>query len=99
MADISITHTEANGEGRYEARATGHADAGEITYSRVTESLIIADHTFVPASLRGLGIAQALVARLIADARTRGERIVPLCPFVRAHAEKHRKDLADVIQW
>ena len=99
MADIDIVHHESNGKGRHEARVKGQAEAGELTYSRVTKTLIIADHTFVPSSLRGLGVAQALVARLIADARAGGERIVPLCPFVRAHAQKHREDLADVIQW
>lgn len=99
MAEITIFHSEGQSKGRYEARAGGHEDTGVVTYSRVSGSLIIADHTFVPTSLRGLGVAQALVSRLIADARLRGERIVPLCPFVRAYADKHRKELADVIQW
>ena len=99
MAEIDISHEETKGKGRYEARVKEQAEAGELTYSRVTETLIIADHTFVPSSLRGLGVAQALVAGLIADARVGGERIVALCPFVRAYAQKHREELADVIQW
>jgi len=99
MTGIGISHNETNGKGRYEARIKGQAEIGQLTYSRVTETLIIADHTFVPASLRGHGLAQALVTRLIADARKQGERIVALCPFVRAHAQKHREELADVIQW
>ena len=35
----------------------------------------------------------------IRDTRAQGQRILPLCPFVRAHAQKHREELADVIQW
>jgi predicted GNAT family acetyltransferase len=99
MAEITISHTAGQSKGRYEAQVAGHQDTGEVTYSRVSGSLIIADHTFVPTSLRGLGVAQALVSRLIGDARLRGERIVPLCPFVRAYAAKRHEELADVIQW
>lgn len=99
MTGVEVSHNEINGKGRYEAHVEGAAEVGELTYSRVSETLIIADHTFVPSRLRGRGIAQALVTRLISDARSRGERIVPLCPFVRAYAQKHSEELADVIQW
>ena len=50
---------------------------------------IIADHTGVDDSLRGLGVGKALVERLIADARSEGFTIVPLCPFVLAQYRKH----------
>ncbi|WP_420006497.1 GNAT family N-acetyltransferase [Arenibacterium sp. LLYu02] len=49
------------------------------------------------ASMRGQGIAVALVERLVADARERGQRIVPLCPFVRSQALRH-PDWVGVIQ-
>ncbi len=99
MADLAITFTETETKGRYAATATGIEGEGELTLSKVTPTLIIADHTFVPDTMRGLGVARALAERLIADARAKGQRIVPLCPFVRAHAMKHRAELADVIQW
>lgn len=99
MPDLTITFTETETKGRYAATAPGAAGEGELTLSKVTDRLIIADHTYVPDSMRGMGVAKALAERLIADARAKGQRIVPLCPFVRAHAMKHREALADVIQW
>ncbi len=94
-----ITYQDSETKGRYAARLPGVAGEAELTLSKVSEILIIADHTSVPDSMRGTGVARALVERLIADARAKGQRIVPLCPFVRAHAMKHREALADVIQW
>ncbi|WP_138467637.1 GNAT family N-acetyltransferase [Poseidonocella sp. HB161398] len=99
MPEPVITYTETETKARYAATVEGVEGEGELTLSKVTPSLVIADHTAVPDTMRGLGIARALAERLIADARARGQRIVPLCPFVRAHAMKHRDELADVIQW
>ncbi|WP_417720685.1 GNAT family N-acetyltransferase [Salipiger sp.] len=99
MTDPVITYHDTPTKGRYAATIEGIAGEGELTLSKVSPTLIIADHTAVPDSMRGMGVAQALVARLIADARAAGRKIVPLCPFVRAHAERHRAELADVISW
>lgn len=99
MTDLKITYTETDTKGRYAATQEGVDGEAELTTSKVSPTLIIADHTGVPDSMRGLGVGRALVERLVADARTRGQRIVPLCPFVRAHAQKNREALADVIQW
>lgn len=99
MTSITISKTEDQGKGRYEAYIENTTGAGEITYSRISRNLIIADRTFVPSSLRGLGVARALVTVFIADARLRGERIVPLCLHLRAYAASHFEELSDVIQW
>lgn len=99
MPALSITRTDSTSKARYEARVPGIEGVGELTLSKVSGTLIIADHTSVPDSLRGHGVASALVERLIADAREAGQRIVPLCPYVRARAQKHRAAWADVIQW
>ncbi len=99
MTEVKIIYTETETKGRYAATQSGVEGAAELTTSKVSPTLIIADHTVVPDSMRGLGIGRALVDRLIADARAKGQRIVPLCPFVRAHAQKHREELADVVQW
>ena len=97
MDTFPITRTDTESKARYVATVDGQE--GELTISKVTPTLIIADHTGVPDTLRGRGVARALADRLMADAREAGQRIVPLCPFVRAYAEKHREALADVIQW
>ncbi|ABI93389.1 N-acetyltransferase (plasmid) [Roseobacter denitrificans] len=99
MSDIEITRTDTDSKARYGATIAGVEGEGELTISKVSDSLIIADHTGVPDSMRGMGVAGALVDRLLADARAAGQRIVPLCPFVRAYAQKHREEVADVIQW
>lgn len=95
--DIQVSLTEADGKGRYEARVAGHDEAGELTFSRVNSELIIADHTGVPDALRGMHVGQALVERLVADAREKGFKIIPLCPFVRAQYQRH-PEWADVMQ-
>jgi len=99
MTDLKITYTETETKGRYAATQDGMEGEAELTTSKVSPTLIIADHTAVPDSMRGRGVGRALADRLIADARSKGQRIVPLCPFVRAHAVRHREKLADVIQW
>lgn len=99
MSDVNITRSDTDSKAGYATRVEGIAEEGELTISKVTPKLIIADHTFVPDSMRGLGVARQLADRLIADARAAGQRIVPLCPYVRAQTMKHRDDWADVIQW
>jgi len=47
--------------------------------------------------MRGRGIAAALAEHLVTEARAKGQRIVPLCPFVRSQSLRH-PDWADVIQ-
>ncbi|MBT9382956.1 N-acetyltransferase [Pseudooceanicola sp. CBS1P-1] len=99
MTDPLITYTETDSKARYAATVEGVEGEGELTISKVSPQLIIADHTAVPDRMRGLGIARALALRLFADAREKGQRIVPLCPFVRGYAMRHREETADVIQW
>jgi predicted GNAT family acetyltransferase len=79
--------------GRYVVRRDGHE--AELTYSIASPSLIIADHTGVPDAFRGQGVGNALVERLVADARAEGVKIVPLCPFVNRWRARHA-DWADV---
>lgn len=99
MTTLTITYSESDTKARYGARIEGILAEAELTVSKVSPNLIIVDHTFVPNEMRGKGLAKALAEQVIADARKHGQRIVPLCPFLRAYATKHKEDLADVIQW
>ncbi|WP_227284286.1 GNAT family N-acetyltransferase [Boseongicola sp. H5] len=90
-----IAREIAGSKGRYVLQQDG-AEA-ELTYSIASPTLIIADHTGVPDALRGTGAGEALVERLVADARAEGVRIVPLCPFVKSQFRRH-PDWADVFQ-
>lgn len=97
--NVDVTYSESDTKARFGASVRGFASAAELTVSKVTPELVIADHTYVPDELRGRGLAQTLILHLIADARTKGQRIVPLCPFVRAYAQKRQEEVGDVFQW
>jgi uncharacterized protein len=69
----------------------------EMTFSRVSASLIIIDHTEVADGLRGTGAGQRLALNAVEDARKNGWKIMPLCPFMNAQAQRH-PEWADVIK-
>ncbi|MEM6974117.1 MAG: GNAT family N-acetyltransferase [Pseudomonadota bacterium] len=96
MTVVIERHVEGS-KGRYVARVEGQDGTGALTYSIASPTLVIADHTAVDDSLRGRGVALALAARFVEDARSEGFRIVPLCPFLNAERRKH-PDWAEVFQ-
>ena len=67
---------------------TAHGEA-ELTYSILSPTRIIADHTGVPEAERRNGIGERLVAKMVEDARVEGVKITPLCPFVNALRQKN----------
>ncbi|MFN4156321.1 MAG: GNAT family N-acetyltransferase [Paracoccaceae bacterium] len=89
----SLRREDRGTKGRYVLTQNGVE--AEITFSVTTPTLIIADHTGVPDAFRGTGAGVALVEYMVNDARARGIRIVPLCPFVNAQRRKH-PEWADV---
>ena len=90
LPDITDNSTER----RYEARLDGEL-AGIVEYGRI-EGRIVALHTEVLPAFEGKGIASALVRRVLADARTAGEKVTPRCPFFASHFERHPED-ADLL--
>jgi len=72
------------------------APAGEITYTARNDRRLIV-HTGVDPSFEGKGVAGRAAALLLDEVRSRGEQIVPLCPFVHAYIERHPEydDLVD----
>lgn len=87
VAAAPISREESASGGRY-VLAVGGAEA-EMTYSRISAKRIIVDHTGVPASMRGTGAGLRLAEHAVADAREGGWTILPLCPFMRAQAQRH----------
>jgi uncharacterized protein len=67
-----------------------------LLYRRRGPQLVIVDHTGVPDTLRGKGVGQALAAYAVEAARKGGWKIMPLCPFFRAQALRH-KEWHDVV--
>ena len=96
MTDITITREDGPHRGRYVARFAGIDAESELTYTHRGPGLISADHTGSPDAFKGMGVAAALVDRLIADARAGGFKIIPLCPYVRARYVKN-PDWQDVM--
>lgn len=86
---VRIEKQVQDGAGRYVARIDGRDGEAEITFSVQGPSLISADHTSAPDSLRGTGVALALVNAMITDARSTGFKIIPICPYVLAQFKKH----------
>ena len=81
---------------RFEATVDGHTAI--LTY-RETEGRVALIHTEVPLELRGRGIADALARTALDDARRRGLRVRPFCPFVQTFITRHPEyaDLADPV--
>jgi len=95
MADVTITRELGPARGRYVATLPGADGEAELTFVKLDGNRLRADHTLTPVTLRGRGIASALVERMVADARREGFTIVPVCPFVVALFDQ-RADWADV---
>jgi uncharacterized protein len=97
MGEPVVAREQGPTKGRYVARIDGIDAEAELTYSRSSPTLIIADHTEVPDVFRGQGIGRLLATRMVEDARKEGVQIFVLCPFVNAERRKH-PDWADVFQ-
>ncbi len=89
MTTIHVEREKTDRGGRYVVTLPGIAEEAELTWVNAGDGIIIADHTYSPDSMRGKGVASALVQQLVADARAEGIKIVPLCPFVGAQFASH----------
>lgn len=58
---------------------------------------IMFTHTEVPESHEGQGLGTALIEAGLASARTRGLKVIPICPFFAAYMKAHAEvqDLLD----
>lgn len=86
--DLPVEQEEHLGRGRYVMHLPDGTE-GEMTYHRRDPTTIVADHTGVPSHYRGQGIAEKLVATAMADARAKGQKIVPVCSYVVAQFRRH----------
>lgn len=91
----TITHEEAGKKGAFVVTVDG-IRAGEMTYSRASDTLVIVDHTLVEDDFRGRGLASALVRAGVEWARAEGTKILPLCPYTKAYFQRHPDEVVDV---
>ena len=92
---INIKHSEKDGKGIFEALEE-EKNAGEMTYVKNKENLIIIDHTEVNSAFEGKGIGKQLVDAGADYARTNHLKILPLCPFA-SKVMKGNEKYADVL--
>lgn len=78
--------TNNQGAQRYE-QETGHGLA-MLEYQTDGKRIELV-HTEVPPEAEGRGIAGALVRVALDEARERGLRVIPTCPFVRTYIQRH----------
>jgi len=80
-----MTHNKARQ--RFEVESEG----GEPAYLSYVfkDGGVVFDHTYVPGSLRGKGVASQLVRAALVEARQNNWRIVPECSYVAAFLDRH----------
>lgn len=85
---LAIEHETQGNRGRYWARLDDSHTA-EMTYVRGEDGTMVIDHTGVPRQFEGRGFALQLVRCAIEDAREKGFKIVPQCPYVAVQFRRH----------
>lgn len=72
---------------------------GSLAIAQYTlpEGKIMFTHTEVPPAHEGKGVGSALIQFALASARTRGLKVIPICPFFAAYIKQHpeEQDLLD----
>jgi predicted GNAT family acetyltransferase len=64
----------------------------ELVYRLIGDSTIDLQHTEVPKSDRGRGVADTLVRAAVKHARENRLRVIPSCPYVKAWFERHPEE-------
>lgn len=85
--DSEVRNNEA--EHRYELEVDGEVAIAEY---RLRPGRISFTHTEVPDALEGRGIGKKLVKAALDDARARGLKVVPICPFVKHYIDAHPEE-------
>ena len=75
-------------EGRYEIWV-GEVLAGFTEFTPDSRGRLVFPHTVVDPAFKGQGLGGSLVGEALADVASRGETIVPRCPFVARYLHRH----------
>jgi predicted GNAT family acetyltransferase len=79
---------------RYELIVDGGV-AGFVTYDR-GPGVITFRHTEIEDAYEGHGLGGTLAAAVLDDARAKGLRVKPVCPFIEKYIEEH-SEYADLV--
>ena len=90
MAEAQTRVTDNPGEDRYEL-FLGDELVGIIQY--YTEPGTVAlTHTEIVEAYEGQGLASRIVSWALQDIRSRGLKLLPLCPYVQAYLGRHPEE-------
>lgn len=64
-------------------------EEAELTYTYTEDDVLDLDHTFVPPSQRGKGVADQLVKAGLEFAKSQDYKVIPSCPVVEAYVQRH----------
>jgi predicted GNAT family acetyltransferase len=75
-------------ESRFEATVDGLLCVAEYL---IKDDRMVFTHTFVPAELRGRGVAEKLVRTALAEARAKQLKVIPACSYVARFIDRHKE--------
>lgn len=87
MEELIVNIEESDSKGRAFVNLPSKEKA-EMTYSKAGSNLIIIDHTEVSEEWKGKGLGRKLLDTIVAMAREKGIKILPLCPFAKSVFDK-----------
>jgi len=73
----------------------GDEQLGEMVLAIVDSDLIVY-HTEVSPKAEGRGLAKVMLNAMVAYAREKGLKVIPLCPYVHAQFKRHPADYEDI---
>ena len=94
MPDQTVEVVDNPAEDRYEVRVDGKL-AG-AAYYHLRPGRIVFLHTEVDPSYEGHGVGSRLAMEALDEARSKGLRVVPRCPFVARYIREH-PDYQDLV--
>ncbi|KZE89547.1 GNAT family N-acetyltransferase [Microbacterium sp. TNHR37B] len=95
--DAEVTVDRNDEKNRYEIHV-GDTLAGFTEFRPDAHGRLVLPHTEIDPAFGGRGLGSALVGRALDDIATRGESVVPVCPFVVKYLKSHDVPGLDV-QW
>jgi len=84
---MSIQQIDDNKHGVFKL-FNGEIVAAEMAYTWAGDIMLIIDHTDVNDQFRGQGLGRKLLNELVAFARGRNIKVIPLCPFAKSVFDK-----------
>ncbi|MDT0327076.1 GNAT family N-acetyltransferase [Nocardiopsis lambiniae] len=93
---MDLTVVDVPDRSRYEVSVDGKV-VGFSAYHRLEEGVLALPHVEVDPAHQGRGVAAELMRRSLEDVRTKGLKVMPICPYARAYIAKHT-EYADLVQ-